>query len=170
MKNQPWGMTDYTVREINGYYVIFSAPASHKQVSKKAPATVRIIARVPTVEEYRMLSLSVGWGGGGNDESLQKLLSAPIFALVAEETTNNQIVGCVLLLGDRVSFFYVKDVMVHPNWQHQRVGSMLMKQLNEWLEINAPKNSLVGLYTGEGLAPFYQEFGFANAFGMCKRI
>jgi GNAT superfamily N-acetyltransferase/uncharacterized glyoxalase superfamily protein PhnB len=170
MQDQPWGMADYTVREINGYYVIFSAPSSPKQVSKKAPALIRIIERVPTVEEYKMLSISVGWGAERPDESIQKMLSAPIFAVVAEDLATNSVIGCVLLLGDGVGFYYIKDMMVHPNWQHQRVGTLLMKQLNEWIEINAPKNALVGLYTREGLAAFYQQFGFSAAFGMCKRM
>jgi hypothetical protein len=47
---------------------------------------------------------------------------------------------------------------------------MLMNELSKWLEMNAAKNAFVGLYTGESLGPFYQQFGFTTAFGMTKRI
>jgi len=169
--NQPWGMSEYIVKELNGYYIHFSAPIVAKgSGSKDQSSSIRIIARLPTGEEYRRLSKAVGWGGGGSDESLQRILSAPLFGLVAEDAENKKVVGCVLLLGDRESFYYVKDLMVLPERQNQRIGTMLMNELSKWLEMNAAKNAFVGLYTGESLGPFYQEFGFTPAFGMTKRI
>jgi hypothetical protein len=45
-----------------------------------------------------------------------------------------------------------------------------MKALTQWLENNAANNALVGLITGETLAPFYQQFGFAPAFCMVRYI
>jgi GNAT superfamily N-acetyltransferase len=80
------------------------------------------------------------------------------------------VIGCALLLGDNTSFFYVKDLMVHPAWQGKRVGSALMQELTNWLETNAPDNAFVGLFTGEQLAQFYQQFGFMKSFGMHRRI
>ena len=90
-------------------------------------------------------------------------------AAVAIDDTNNRTAGCVLLLGDGASFYYVKDMMVHPDYQSKHVGTALMHQLNLWLETNAVPDALVGLYTGENLAPFYRQFGFVESFGMCKR-
>jgi hypothetical protein len=45
-----------------------------------------------------------------------------------------------------------------------------MQKVNDWIEENAAPGSLVGLYTGENLAPFYRQFGFSEGFGMCRRI
>jgi hypothetical protein len=44
-----------------------------------------------------------------------------------------------------------------------------MEKLNEWLELHAPPEALIGLYTGENLASFYRQFGFRPSFGMCRR-
>jgi GNAT superfamily N-acetyltransferase len=169
--NKPWGMAEYIVREINGYYLTFSAPVTDKKHSaERLPETVRIIARTPTASEYRNLISAVGWEDFTNIELVDAILAPVLFAAVAENTENGEVIGCALLLGDNTSFFYVKDLMVHPAWQGKRVGSSLMQKLTNWLETNAPDNSFVGLFTGEQLALFYQQFGFTKSFGMHRRI
>ena len=172
LANKPWGMASYTVREINGYYVIFAgAPISdRKEKSAELPSTVRIINRWPTIKEYQRLASSVGWSAYLNEAILQKLLAAPLFAVVAEDSVTNETIGCALILGDGASFYYIKDVIVHPSWQNKHVGAALMQELTHWLENNAANNALVALITGESLAPFYQQFGFAPAFSMVRYI
>ncbi|HET6723924.1 MAG TPA: GNAT family N-acetyltransferase [Chitinophagaceae bacterium] len=122
------------------------------------------------MEEYQYLAPSVGWHSYTDTETVEKLLAAPVFGLVAEDNSNNKAIGCVLLLSDHASFYYVKDLIVHPDWQGKKVGAALMKELSHWLENNAANNALVALITGENLSPFYQQFGFAPAFGMVHYI
>jgi GNAT superfamily N-acetyltransferase len=112
----------------------------------------------------------IGWSKAESDQSIETILSAPIFSIVAEDATTKEVIGCGLVLGDNASFYYIKDIMVHPLWQKKQVGTSIMRALMDWLEKNAPDNSLVGLYTGENLAPFYHQFGFGHAFGMQRRI
>jgi GNAT superfamily N-acetyltransferase len=81
--------------------------------------------------------LSVGWGNNQNRSQTDKILSAPVYSAIAEDR-NGHAIGCALLLSDEASFYYVKDLMVHPEWQHKQVGSMLMKKLTEWLDANVP--------------------------------
>jgi len=97
-------------------------------------------------------------------------LAAAVFGVVAEDTVKGEVIGCALLLGDHATFYYVKDVMVHPDWQGKRVGTALMQELTNWLEKNAVSNALVALISGETLEPFYQPFGFAKAFSMIRYI
>lgn len=171
LENKPWGMAEYTVREINGYRVRFAAPVSDRVGSAATlPHTIRVALRRPTAAEFRGLVSAVGWSAYANDAVVDTLLSAVLFAVVAEDTATGGAVGCALLLGDNASFYYVKDVMVHPDWQGKRVGTVLMHELTRWLEANAPDNAVVGLYTGENLVPFYKQFGFSRAFGMHRRI
>jgi N-acetylglutamate synthase-like GNAT family acetyltransferase len=92
-----------------------------------------------------------------------------VFSVVAEDE-HGQVVGCALILSDNASFYYIKDVMVHPDWQNKHVGSMLMKTLTDWLDANAPENAYVGLFTTENLASFYKQFEFAPAYGMSRRV
>ena len=60
--------------------------------------------------------------------------------------------------------------MVDPAYQHKHVGAKLMTTLTKYIEEHAPHHALVGLYTGENLAPFYRQFGFLPAYGMIRRI
>jgi GNAT superfamily N-acetyltransferase len=172
LEKQPWGFEEYVVRDLNGNYITFAAPASHGGDSKSEPlpAIVRIVGRMISPIEYRFLAESVGWAVTQTDEILRKKLEATLFIAVAENSETGEVIGCALVLGDGLSFFYVKDVMVHRDWQRKRVGSAIMKEIKRWLDVNAPDHALVGLFTGEGLTPFYQQTGFGKAFGMIRII
>jgi len=165
LENKPWGMAGYTVQDINGYYIIFAGGLISDRVTT---STVKIIARTPTVAEYQYLTSSVGWSLYSSDDIVTKLLTAPVFAVIAEDTLTNEVIGCALLLSDNASFYYLKDVVVHPDWQHKHVGTALMKELTGWLDKNAANNALVALITPESLAPFYQQFDFGPSFSMVK--
>ncbi|HTI93642.1 MAG TPA: GNAT family N-acetyltransferase [Puia sp.] len=169
LENQPWGMAQYTVREINGHYVSFAGFIEDRQASAATlPPAVRITGRNPTLKEYQRLKASVGWGKDADDARTSAILAPVLHAVVAEDTISGGVIGCALLLGDGVSFYYVKDVMVHKDWQGRRVGTALMQELTHWLEKNASDNALVGLFTRETLEPFYKQFGFASGFAMLR--
>ena len=172
LENKPWGMAGYTVQDINGYYIIFAGGliADKKESSKELPLTVKIIARKPTIEEYQHLTSSVGWSMYSSDDVVTKILAAPVFAVIAEDVATDKIIGCALLLSDNASFYYIKDVVVHPEYQSKHVGTTMMKELATWLEKNGANNALVALITGENLTPFYQQFGFVPSFSMVKYI
>src|SRR5436190_4799878 len=171
LENKPWGMSGYTVREINGYYVVFAgALISSREKNANGPLrSAHIVSRIPTPKEYMDLVLAVGWDKYVTHSTVDKVLAAPVHSVVAEEASG-KVIGCALLLSDQASFYYVKDVMVHPDWQSKGVGSMLMKEITRWLDQNAAENAFIGLFTGESLAPFYKQFDFVPAFGMLKRI
>jgi len=172
LENKPWGMAGYTVQDINGYYIVFAgAMLSDRKISStEMPTTVKIIARSPTVKEYQHLTASVGWSLYSSDEVVTKLLSAPVYGVIAEDTITNEVIGCGLLLSDNASFYYIKDVIVHPDWQSKHVGTALMREITSWIQKNGSANSLVSLITGENLAPFYKQFGFTPAFCMVNYL
>jgi GNAT superfamily N-acetyltransferase/uncharacterized glyoxalase superfamily protein PhnB len=171
LEKKPWGMSQYTLRDINGYFLDFAGVIPEKEKSEaNLSQNINILERAPSINEYRYLASAVGWSPSTNDDVIKKILAAALFAVVAKDNATDEIVGCALLLGDDATFYYVKDVMVHPNWQRKRVGTALVQALNNWLEKNAADNALVGLITGEGLEPFYQQFGFAQAFSMIRYI
>jgi GNAT superfamily N-acetyltransferase len=168
---QPYGMAQYTLREINGYFVHFAGAIEEREKSAaKMPETIRIIARIPTIKETRNLASAVGATMPKNDSMIKLILEAAVFAVVAEDTVSSEVIGSALLVGDNASFYYVKDVMVHPTWQGKRVGTAMMRELNNWLERNGANNALVGLIARETLEPFYQQFDFVQTFSMLRYI
>lgn len=167
LEMQPWGMAQYTVQDINGYYINFAAPAEERENSGAAlPPEVRIIGRVPTAAEYQHLVTTI-YGSPVDETGITKRLTT-VYAVVAE--VNGEAIGSALLLGDDASFYYVKDVHVHPAWQGKRVGTAMMQEITRWLNEHGKKHALVALICRETLEPFYQQFGFAQSFAMIKYI
>lgn len=168
-----WGVREMLVEDPNGHKIRFGHGVHVFDKDKALPClpeAINIIERKPTVQEYRQLVLAVKWSAHADDAAIEKIINASIFSVVAEDRNNGTAIGCTLLLGDNSSFYYVKDVMVHPDWQHKRVGSALMQAITGWLDTYGADKALAGLYTGDSLAPFYQKFGFRPAFGMVRRI
>jgi GNAT superfamily N-acetyltransferase len=170
LQHRPWGLDEYCVKDINGYHIIFSGNMKDRVKSASFPPNVRIVERKPTVEEFHSLRKSVGWAKLDENERLENQLSSPVYGVVAENIGTQEVVGCALVLSDNASFYYVKDVIVRKEWQAKRIGTALMKTLNNWITANGIPASLVGLYTGDGLEDFYKQFGFTKAFGMVRTI
>jgi GNAT superfamily N-acetyltransferase/predicted enzyme related to lactoylglutathione lyase len=169
-ENKEWGLCEMLVQDQDGHYIRFGQSiSSHDKKSGNLPTSIVVIDRSPSVAEYEELMKAVGWKKQGIPGA-EVILKAPVYAAVAEDNESNKTVGCVLLLGDGASFYYVKDMMVLPEYQRKHIGTMLMHRLNQWLERNAPVDAMVGLYTGQNLAPFYRQFGFGPAFGMTRHI
>lgn len=170
LENKPWGFSEYTLKDINGYYIHFSSPAELGVHSEQnIPSTIRVIERLPTVVEMENLMNAVGWTSFPNESPELQLMPA-IYGVIAQDTGTHETIGCALVMGDRMSFYYIKNVIVQPNWQRKRVGTALMNAINQWIEANAPNNFTVGLFTGDHLASFYKQFGFIQACGMYKQI
>jgi GNAT superfamily N-acetyltransferase len=169
LQQRPWGFLDYTIRDINGYYVTFAEPLDGRKKAESFPPTVSISSRTPTVDDVRKLSQSVGWQPSANAAIIKQIESAVYFA-VAEDIDTNEIIGCAYLLGDNKTCYYIKDVIVHPAWQGRRIGTALVKALMDWLETHGAENATVGLFTGEHTAQFYKQFGFTQACGFYKQV
>jgi GNAT superfamily N-acetyltransferase len=166
-ENQSWGMKQYTIKDINGYYIHFAAPITGRENSGgEFPASVKIISRKPSVKELLQLTST----DASAESKAEKMLAATIHGAVAENTNTKEIIGCALLAGDDVSFYYVKNVMVHPQWQGKRIGSAMMQELSNWLDKNAPAGTVASLICADNLEPFYQQFGFFKVFAMMKEF
>jgi len=167
-----WNIREMLVEDPDGHRIRFghSAHTPNPQQEPALPPTVKIIHRRPTMEEHLGLFAAVGWSSSLSDAMEEKVLAAPVFAVVAEDTATGTTIGCALLLGDDASFYYVKDVMVHPQWQHKRVGTALMEAIVHWLDNQGSEHALTGLYTGDSLCAFYEKFGFYKAFGMNRKV
>lgn len=166
--NREWNVREMLVEDLDGHKLRFGRHMDfERKHSTEKPATVKIVQRTPSFAEQKALAEAVEWNAG-DEEGESERLNAPIFAVVAED--GDKVIGCALLLFDRASLYYVKNVIVHPDYQGRRVGSALMQEITDWLDEHAVENSVVALFTGENLTPFYQQFGFNPNFGMTKKL
>jgi GNAT superfamily N-acetyltransferase len=169
MTSRPWGFADYVIRDINGYYITFAEPSSEHKKSQVFPSNILVSAGTPNTDDARRLCESVGWAPSLNS-AIELQLKSAVYAVIAQDLDTNEIIGCAFLLGDHKTTYYVKDVIVHPTWQHRGIGTAMMKDLMDWLETNGTESATVGLFTGDNLAPFYRQFGFTQACGMYKQV
>ena len=64
IENKPWGVREYTVRDPWGYELRFAGPEKHQRPSDardSLPPNIRIVERMPTVDEYVAVVKSVNW-------------------------------------------------------------------------------------------------------------
>lgn len=169
LATQPWGMVDYTVKDINGYFITFSSKSQgHEPSGHQVPESVVISHKRPELQQVRSLLLSLGWTDDGSEHLLQQQIDTAVTIVCAEH--DHELIGIAFLLGDGLHFYYVKDVDVHPSWQRKGIGTAMMNELMQWLERHARPSATVGLFTGDHLGPFYRQFGFMQAVGMYKTV
>ena len=133
---------------------------------------VTIVERLPTPEEYQVLSQGVGWADSATLDRAGSALAGARSGVVAVE--GDRVIGAGLVLGDGATFAYLKDIMVLPEWQARKVGTRIVEALLANIRQTAPEGMLVTLFTGQHLSEFYEHFGFCGPetglYGMSLRI
>jgi GNAT superfamily N-acetyltransferase len=160
LEAKPWGLREYTVRDCNGYRLRFGEPVTTHASgapAKPLPEGVRLVERLPTVEEYERLVRAVGWANT-NMEAVAAALWNTLYAVVAVE--GDLAVGMARVVGDGAMAFYVQDVVVIPEYQRQGIGTALMEAVMSYFRRSTPRRSAIGLFTGRNLGGFYERHGF----------
>lgn len=121
---------------------------------------LKIENKIPTIEECRYLFKSVGWLKVINFSVLESSLQNSIFCIVAKD--NEKTIGMGRIIGDGAIYFYIQDIVVHPDYQGKGIGEKIMTVLLKYLEEHAPNQSFVGLFASEGNEKFYEKFEFKD--------
>jgi GNAT superfamily N-acetyltransferase len=162
-----WAFKQYTIRDINGYNVHFAEAAKAPSLTPVA-SPVRIVLRLPTIAEQTKITVAVGWSRDAAEIKTPQAMFR--LAVVAEDVATGEAVGCAFLVGDNLAVYYIRDVMVLPDWQGCGIGTALVQGLVDWLKEHAQPKAVVGLFTGDHLVAFYRQFGFTQAVGMYREV
>jgi GNAT superfamily N-acetyltransferase/uncharacterized glyoxalase superfamily protein PhnB len=163
IENKPWGVREYTVRDLNGYHLRFGGPEKYEKpptALDALPPHIRIEQRHPTLEEYQRLYESVGWT---SLPAMQQMLERSMFCMLAIDGRDGRAVGMTRVCGDG-RYFTIWDVIVEPPFQNQQIGRALLDQTVEALRQVAPRGAFVGLFTPK--PEFYERLGFHRGHGM----
>ena len=116
---------------------------------------------VKNVEEYNYLYNQVGWEAY-DDSISKKALDNTYYSVSVYD--DGKIIGYGRLIGDTICFMYIHDVMVLPEYQNKKIGTMIMnKLLDKIKEIKKENNELlVYLGASKGREGFYEKFGFVR--------
>ena len=118
---------------------------------------MKIEYRSPTLSEYKKLRGLVGWWKTDKN-STDKALKNSLFSAVA--VNQNTVIGFGRIIGDGGLYFYIQDLIVHPEFQNKGFGKSLMKELMGYITANAKSGAFVGLMAAKGLEKYYKSFGF----------
>ena len=116
-----------------------------------------------TAEEFISLQKSVGFGCSDLIQT-EICLKNSMYSISIE--IDEKIIGMGRIVGDGARNFYLQDINVHPNYQGQGIGKIIVAKLLEYIEsytdsINFKKCRLqIGLMAAKGKENFYELFGF----------
>ena len=113
------------------------------------------------VDEFNMLYEAVGWGAYDKNIS-QRALDNTYYSISVYEDDN--IVGYGRLIGDTICFMYIQDVMVKPEFQNKKIGTLIMNKLLEKINELKSENPDIKIYLGasKNKEKFYEKFGFVK--------
>ena len=114
-------------------------------------------------DEILSLYESVGWRNyTAHPEMLETAYRKSLCALAAYE--GNALIGILRAVGDGASILYIQDIIVHPDHQHQGVGTALVQEVLRRYP-NVYQTVLMTDDT-EKTVQFYQSLGFRDVCDM----
>ena len=119
--------------------------------------------RVADPDEHRALARAVGWDDHFDWNTIPNSLDRSLTGIVVMRA--GAAVGMGRLVGDGEHYFYLQDVIVHPDHTEGGLGSEIVARLLAWVADNTPAPAFVGLFASDAAIGLYESFG-VSAEGM----
>lgn len=113
-----------------------------------------------TAEEFISLWESV-WDGAPTLEQTRLAVEHTLFRVSVYD--GERVVAMARMIGDMGLCYYIKDVVVRPEYQKQGIGRMLIDELLKFIKENGVIGTdiFVELCAMPDKIPFYEKFGFS---------
>ncbi|MBR3969787.1 MAG: GNAT family N-acetyltransferase [Ruminococcus sp.] len=113
-----------------------------------------------TADEFIYLWESV-WDGAPAVEQVKLAMENSVFRVSVFD--GEKIVAMARMIGDMGLCYYIKDVVVHPDYQKQGIGRELINELLDFIKSNGISGTqiFVELCAMPDKIPFYEKFGFS---------
>jgi len=114
--------------------------------------------KIPSKTEFYPLYRATGWNESLNlsPDQLEQAINNSFAVISVYE--NSQLIGFGRVVSDGVVYATLHDVMVLPLWQHQGIGSTIIRKLVRHCE-NTDIRS-IHLFAAKGAENFYKNVGF----------
>ena len=122
---------------------------------------IKIKENNKNVYEFNLLYEAVGWGKYDN-EITKKALDNTFYSISVYD--DNEIIGYGRIIGDTICFLYIQDIMVKPEYQGNKIGTLIMNKLLEKVNQIKEENPDLRVYLGasKNREKFYEQFGFVK--------
>ncbi len=111
-------------------------------------------------EEYNELRRMVAW----YEVSRRQFdVSIPNSRFITVGRDDGKLISLARAVGDGGYHLLVVDVIVHPDYQRQGIGSQMISQLIDFVHndyIEPGETTMVSLLSAKDKEPFYEKFGF----------
>lgn len=113
-----------------------------------------------TAEQFTRLWESV-WGNAPTLEQIRLALENTLFSVSICD--NDKCVAMARMIGDKGLCYYIKDVVVDPEYQGKGLGRTLIDELLKYISENGVSGTsvFVELAAMPDKIPFYEKFGFS---------
>lgn len=91
-------------------------------------------------------------------EDVKIALEHNLFSVVVYD--EKRPIGIARIVGDDRIVFFIKDVVVDPAYQKQKIGDILMKAMFGYIEKKACDEAYIGLMSTPECTAFYEQYGF----------
>lgn len=115
---------------------------------------------VPSVEQHWELAQAVGWSHAFRWAAIPASLAASVCGVVAQDATG-RLAGMGRVVGDGAFYFYIQDVVVHPEHQGRGLGRDIVRRLTTLIHDIAGGQAFVGLFATPQAESLYASEGFA---------
>jgi len=122
---------------------------------------ISIKENVKNIEEFNLLYDSIGWGAY-DEKIVKKALDNTFYSVSVYD--DEKIVGYGRIIGDSICFLYIQDIIVKPEYQGNKIGTMIMNRLLEKINEIKKENPDLRVYLGasKNKEEFYERFGFVK--------
>ena len=120
----------------------------------------RIDERVPTEAVHAALFEAVGWSDHMDARARAGSLRGSLHGAVAVH--DGAVVAMARVVGDGAHYFYLQDVVVHPDHSENGLGPRLTRTLLDWIRARAGSTAFVGLFAIPEEEDMYAELGFGT--------
>ena len=86
-------------------------------------------------------------------EDVETAIANSLYSVVVFD--DKRPIGIARIVGDGRIAFFIKDVVVDPAYQKNRIGNLLMQKLQEYLAGAACEGAYIGLMSTPNCVPFY---------------
>ncbi|SJN43018.1 Ribosomal-protein-alanine acetyltransferase [Marinilactibacillus psychrotolerans 42ea] len=91
-------------------------------------------------------------------EDIEVAIEKNLFSIVVYD--DDKPIGMGRIVGDDRIAFFIKDVIVDPQYQHMKVGNTIMTSLLDYIKSKGCEGAYTGLMSTPNKENFYKKYGF----------
>ncbi|GLX78323.1 N-acetyltransferase [Thalassotalea insulae] len=113
----------------------------------------------PEAEEFIAFRATIGWSNP-DIQTVQHSIKHSLFWVCIRDQSQH-LIATARVIGDNAMYYYIQDVIVHPEHQGQGLGNRLMEHIENYLAHQCQPGATIGLLAAQGKEAFYQKFGYS---------